>query len=127
MSKGNEIVLDFSDTYVSPTSTFGRIRSDSQISIHDKRVGRLLLLLQQLQNSAGRLVDLPRPELDEIVSSAVRLCGFVDPTEEQDVIGTVLDALEVKIHRGRVHDSFELYLKPRMPRPLLRFLRQSLP
>jgi hypothetical protein len=100
MSKGNEIVLDFSDNYIWPTSTFGRIRSDSQISIHDKRVGRLLLLLQQLQNSAGRLVELPRPELDEIVASAVRLCGFVDPTEEQDVTATVLDALEVQQPAG---------------------------
>ena len=100
MSKGNEIVLDFSDTYIWPTSTFGRIRSDSQISIHDKRVGRLLLLLRQLQESAGRLVDLPRPELDEIVSSAVRLCGFVDPIEEQDVIATVLEALDIQAPAG---------------------------
>jgi hypothetical protein len=96
MSKGNEIVPNFSDTYIWPTATFAETWSDSQFSIHDKRVGRLLLLLQQLQQSAGRLVELPRPELDEIVSSAVRLCGFVDPTEEQDVTATVLDALEVQ-------------------------------
>src|ERR1700733_15987747 len=94
MSKGNEIVLDFSDTYIWPTSTFGRIRSDSQISVHDKRVGRLLLLLQQLQNSAGRLVELPRPELDEIVSNAFRFFGFEAPTKKKEVTAHVLFALE---------------------------------
>ncbi|HEY4902473.1 MAG TPA: hypothetical protein VIH89_03285 [Candidatus Sulfotelmatobacter sp.] len=96
MSKGNEIVPNFSDTHIWPTATFAETCSDLRFSIRDKRVGRLLLLLQQLQESAGRLVELPRPELDEIISSAVRLCGFVDPTEEQNVTATVLDALEVQ-------------------------------
>lgn len=96
MSRRNEIYPDFSNPGIWPTNSFAEAWSDSPFSIHDKRVGRLLLLLRQLQESAGRLAALPRPELDEIVSSAVRLCGFVDPIEEQDVIATVLDALEIK-------------------------------
>jgi len=39
---------------------------------------------------------LPEPELSEIVSSTIRLCGFVDPIEPRYVIAIVLDALEMK-------------------------------
>jgi hypothetical protein len=56
----------------------------------------LLVLLQQLNEFAGGLGALPKPELSEVVSSVVRLCGFVNPIEARDVIGTVLDALEIE-------------------------------
>jgi hypothetical protein len=42
------------------------------------------------------LEALPEPELSEIVSSAIRLCGFVDPVEARHVIAIVLDAIEMK-------------------------------
>ncbi len=38
-------------------------------------------LLQQLNESAEGLEALPEPELSEIVSSAIRVCGFIDPIE----------------------------------------------
>jgi hypothetical protein len=54
------------------------------------------MLLQQLYDSVGGLRALPKPELSEIVSSAVRLCGFVDPIEAQGVIATVLYGIEMQ-------------------------------
>jgi hypothetical protein len=63
---------------------------------HDRRVAQLLVLLQQLDESAEGLEALPKPELSEIVSSAIRVCGFVDPIEARDVIATVLEALEIQ-------------------------------
>ncbi|MGA8617375.1 MAG: LuxR C-terminal-related transcriptional regulator [Candidatus Sulfotelmatobacter sp.] len=39
---------------------------------------------------------MPEPELSEIVSSAIRVCGFRDPIEAREVIATVLDAIEMQ-------------------------------
>jgi hypothetical protein len=96
MGNTNELSFSISGRSTWPTTTVVKACSDSPLSLDDKRVGRLLLLLQQLQESAGRLAALPRPELDEIVSSAVRLCGFVNPIEEREVVTTVLGALEIE-------------------------------
>jgi hypothetical protein len=74
----------------------GRTYSDSPLYVKDKRVAQLLVLLQQLQESVGRLGALPKPELFEIVSSAVHLCGFVNQNEMQVVIVTILDAFETQ-------------------------------
>jgi len=57
---------------------------------------RLLVLLKQLDESAAGLEMLHEPELNEIVSSAIRVCGFVDPIEARDVIAIVLDAIEMQ-------------------------------
>ena len=96
MDKGTDLYFNISGRSIWPTTTVIKACSDSQLSLADKRVGRLLVLLQQLQESAGRLAALPRPELHEIVSSAVRLCGFVNPIEEREVVITVLGALEIE-------------------------------
>src|ERR1700722_13963340 len=96
MGNTNELSFSISGRSIWPTTTVVKACSDSPLSLDDKRVGRLLLLLQQLQESAGHLAALPRPELDEIVSSAVRLCGFVNPIEEREVVITVLGALEIQ-------------------------------
>jgi hypothetical protein len=71
--------------------------SDSDLHIHDKRVTRLLVLLQQVDESVGGLEWLPAPELTEIVSSAIQICGFVDPIEALEVIGNVLEEIERKV------------------------------
>jgi len=73
---------------------FGNTGSNSDAYIHDRRVARLLVLLQQLDAAAAGLGSLPKPELSEIVSSAIHLCGFADPIEARDVIAAVLDALK---------------------------------
>ncbi len=56
----------------------------------------MLVLLQQIDESAEGLDALPKPELSELVSGAIRVCGFVDPIKARDVIATVLDALDIQ-------------------------------
>jgi hypothetical protein len=79
---------------IHPSRAFGRTYSDSSLYLKDKRVARLLLLLKQLHEDVGGFATLRQPELGEIVSSAVGLCGFGNTLEAQDVIAIVLDALE---------------------------------
>jgi hypothetical protein len=43
---------------------------------------------------------LPKLELSEIVLSAIRMCGFVDPIEAREVIAIVLDAIEIRSNPG---------------------------
>ena len=64
--------------------------------IQDKRLAQLVMLLRQLHDCVDGLGRLPKTELNEIVSSAVRMCGFVDPIEAGDVTDAVLDAIEVR-------------------------------
>lgn len=94
MHKGNMLFLHSSAEDMYPNNVFGQTFSDSDWDVQDKRAAQLLVLLQQLHESPGGLGTLPKPELGEVVSSAVRLCGFVNPIEAQDVIDTVLAALE---------------------------------
>ena len=53
-----------------------------------------MMLLQQIDESARGLDDVPMDELSEMVSSALGLCGFVDPNEARDAIAQVLEAIE---------------------------------
>jgi hypothetical protein len=96
MEKVNQVFLHLSPRYIRPNNVLAEAHSDSPTCLEDKRVAQLFLLLRQLQRSAGGLCGLPTPELTDIVSSAVRLCGFVDPRESREVIAAVLDALEMK-------------------------------
>jgi len=75
---------------------FGKMFSNSDLDIQDKRVTQLLVLLQQLNTSAGGLGALPETELGEVIASAVRLCGFLNPIEARDVIATVLEGLKMR-------------------------------
>jgi hypothetical protein len=61
----------------------------------DQRVTQLLMLMRQIDDSAGGLGTLPMSELSEIVCSAVELCGFADPVEARDVLRTVLRQIEL--------------------------------
>jgi hypothetical protein len=96
MDKVNHLYLQLSPQYARSRHVLANTYSDSPSVLEDKRIAQLLVLLRQLQRSAGGLCGLPKPELTEIVSSAVRLCGFVTPVESREVIATVLDALEMK-------------------------------
>jgi hypothetical protein len=96
MDKVNQLYLHLSPQYMRSNNVLTDTYSDSPSCLEDKRVAQLLVLLRQLQRSAGGLCGLPKPELTDIISSAVRLCGFVNPAESREVIATVLDALEMK-------------------------------
>jgi hypothetical protein len=79
-----------------PDRAPGNAYSDSSLYVKDQRVSQLLVLLQRVQESAGGLGALPKLQLTEIVTSAVSLCGFVNPMLAQDMIGTVLEALDIR-------------------------------
>ncbi|HVR22390.1 MAG TPA: hypothetical protein VMU26_03640 [Candidatus Polarisedimenticolia bacterium] len=96
MDKVDALFLHSSVEHMGLTRVFGKTCSDSDVQIHDKRVAQLLVLLQQLDESAEGLGALPEPELGEIVCSAIRVCGFVDPIEARDMIAIVLDAIEMQ-------------------------------
>jgi hypothetical protein len=96
MDKVDALFLHSSVEHMWPNRAFGKTCSDSDLQIHDKRVPQLLVLLQQLDESAEGLEKLPDPELGEIVCSAIRVCGFEEPIEAQDVIAIVLEAIEMQ-------------------------------
>jgi len=93
MDKLDALLLYFAVDHMCANQAFDKTPSD--LHVEDERVGRLLVLLQKL-DSAERLEALPEPERTEIICSAIRLCGFVDPTEEREVISIVLDAIEMQ-------------------------------
>jgi hypothetical protein len=94
MDKVNRLFLYSSYDHMCSNRAFDKTCSDPDLHIQDKRVARLLELLQQLNEAAEGLRSLPKNELSEIVSSAVGVCGFVDPIEARDVIAAVLDKIE---------------------------------
>lgn len=92
MNKVDEVFLQsFGEQVDSPAN--GQDISHTDLNIN-QRVSQFLMLLQQLDESAGGLEALPDPELSEIVSSALGVCGFVDPNEAREVVATVLEVLE---------------------------------
>lgn len=96
------------------TSALGTVASDEGWRIKDvsldQRVTHLLMLMRQIDESAGGLSTLPMSELSEIVCSAIELCGFSDPVEARDVIKTVLHTIEGsnQVPRGQEPDSAAL-------------------
>src|SRR5579864_7057142 len=82
-------------------ATFSRTVSDSGsndqgLRLEDYKVARFLVLLQRLDQSVGGLRALPTPALQEIVTSAIQLSGFVDPAEGRDLIVCVLTVIEAR-------------------------------
>ena len=88
------MLLCFAAEHICASQAFDKTCAD--LYVDDKRVARLLVLLKQLDEAAAGLEMLPEPELNEIVSSAIRVCGFVDPIEARDVSAIVLDAIEMQ-------------------------------
>ena len=90
------------------TSALGTIVSDEGWRVKDvspdQRVTHLLMLMRQIDESAGGLGTLPMSELSEIVCSAIELCGFEDPVEARDVIKTVLQTIELSNQVPRIQN-----------------------
>jgi hypothetical protein len=94
MDKINKL---FSHPYagsVGPAPDYHRAGSHLTIRIADKRISRLLLVLQQLDESVAGLEQLQDSELSELVSAAIRGCGFIDPVEAWHAVATVLETIE---------------------------------
>lgn len=96
MNKVGKPFLLYFPEQICPNAALSRTYSDSSLYLKDQRVAQLLLLLQLLHRNVGGLTELPRPELSEIISSAVGVCGFINPSEAQDVIAIVLNAIEME-------------------------------
>ncbi|MHB8216364.1 MAG: hypothetical protein ACYDDS_09820 [Candidatus Sulfotelmatobacter sp.] len=79
-----------------PGRALGKTCFDSDQQPYDMRLPLLLVLLEQLDEHVHRLEGLPEFELSEIVSAAVRVCGFVEPMEALQAISTVLQELEMR-------------------------------
>ena len=107
MTKTNKLLLHSSAKEICTDWVFSNAPCAAESLLSDQRVGQLILLLQQLNEAAGGLRSLPKPELLEILFSAVGICGFANPSEVQDVIATVLDAFEIQdpIPAGRFSPS----------------------
>jgi hypothetical protein len=90
----NEQFTDRSTESTWPELEFNKAYSDTKIHIADKRVARLLLVLHDLDESVLGLERLPQTELTDLVSSAIRACGFVDGVEARYAIAAVLEAIE---------------------------------
>jgi len=73
---------------------------DSNVCIADKRVARLLLVLSELDECVAGLEGLPKADLSDLISSAIRACGFENEVEAKYAIATVLRAIEVPATHG---------------------------
>lgn len=96
MGKADTTFLHFSIEHMSPDRAFGKTCSDSELHLTDERLPRLLVVLQQLDEFMHGLEAVPERELSEIVSAALRVCGFVEPTEAYQVVAAILDAMEMQ-------------------------------
>jgi hypothetical protein len=92
MNRVDEVFLQSFGGHVD-TPAYDKDISDTDLNIN-QRVAQFLMLLQQLDESEGGLDALPDPELSEIISGALGVCGFVDPNEAREVVAMVLEALE---------------------------------
>jgi hypothetical protein len=79
---------------VRPNSDHTGIGPYLTIHIADKRISRLLLVLQELDESVAGLEGLQESKLSELISVAIRGCGFVDPVEAWYAVAAVLEAIE---------------------------------
>jgi hypothetical protein len=93
MDKTNKLFPDASAERRWQNLGVGNTGSPQKIYVTDKRVARLLLVLQELDESVAGLEELPKTELSELVSNAILACGFVDPIEARYAIAAVLDAI----------------------------------
>jgi hypothetical protein len=93
MDKINKLFLDASTERRWHNPGFDNTGLPQKIHVTDKRVARLLLVLQELDESVAGLEELPKTELSELVSNAIMACGFVDPIEARYAIAAVLEAI----------------------------------
>ena len=94
MDKTNELFPD-SDVESSSSREFDKTRSDCEVYIPDcRKIARLLRALRQLDESAAGLEQLPEAELIDLVYTALRESGFVDPIEARYAIAAVLEVID---------------------------------
>jgi hypothetical protein len=84
----------------------GRSSGKGIFSSLDERLSYLMILLRQLEKSLPGFVGIPENELTEIVYSAIRLCGFVDPIEAEYAIEAVLESFEARSLSRRQHSGW---------------------
>jgi hypothetical protein len=94
MDKVNKSFLYPSPKHIFPASEVYEARSDLSIQIADARVVRLLLVLHELDEAVYELKGWQQANLTDLVSDAVLACGFVDPAEARQAIGTVLGLIQ---------------------------------
>lgn len=96
MDKAHMLFLHSSIEKANPDCAYGKTVSNFDFLANDKRVPHFLLVLRQLDESLNGLEGVPEPEISEIVSTALRVCGFAEPVEALQVIGIILEALEMQ-------------------------------
>jgi hypothetical protein len=96
MGKADTTFLRFPVEQMCSDRALGKTCSTSHWQIKDKRLPHLLVVLRQLNESVPGLEGLPETEVTEIVSAALRVCGYVEPMEVFEVITAILDALEMQ-------------------------------
>jgi len=96
MDKTNKLFLFSAAPPTRPNGALSEMDSRPNLHVKDRRIARLLILLRQINESTGGLAAFPNPQVCEIVSSAVRLCGLTGSTETQEVVAAVLEALEIQ-------------------------------
>ena len=94
MDKTNELFPD-SDVESSSSRKFDKTRSDCEVYIPDcHRIARLLRALRELDESLEGFEALPEAELSDLVYTALRESGFVDPIEARYAIAAVLEVID---------------------------------
>jgi hypothetical protein len=96
MDKASKLFLFSSPAQTSPNGAPSETDSRPNLHVKDRRIARLLILLRQINESTGGLAAFPNPQVSEIVSCAVRLCGLGSSTEAKEVVAAVLEALEIQ-------------------------------
>jgi hypothetical protein len=100
-SKLEEIVMNNLERFADPLlrhflrpPVSNNSTSDWKVFIADKRVARLLLILHDIDEAVAGIEDIPQNELVELVSAAIRACGFVNDCEARYAIASVLEAID---------------------------------
>jgi hypothetical protein len=94
MDNTNETFLDAPVVDVHSSLEFDKAHSDSEVYIPDcHRIARLLRILRELDESVAGLETLQQAEVSDLVCSAIREAGFVDPREARYAIAAVLDVI----------------------------------
>jgi hypothetical protein len=105
MVKMNEPFLDSHAEHIWSNRELDRNCSDSEVYIPDcHRVAQLLRVLRELDESVPGLEALPEAELSDLVYSAIRESGFVDPIEGGYAIAAVLEVIETQAPECRARD-----------------------
>jgi hypothetical protein len=94
MDNTNEPFLDAPVVDIDSSRELDKVFPDSKAYIPDcHRIARLLRRLRELDESVAGLETLQEAELSDLVCSAIREAGFVDPSEARYAIAAVLETI----------------------------------